>query len=199
MSDYSFIVLDSVSKYKEFKSELVQLDSEYASWNISTFNDFNPNYKNIIENAFKLNIDELLQKLNREKESGIPEKDTDEKNIRYFTTGNFLVVLIRNSTEFIGKMAFLTKNEQMGLLSSVYIKPANRGNGLGLMLFNKIKDLAREKEIKKIYLETFPFMKSAIKLYKRAGFRECDHYSFVGHSRETGVVLESIYMELELE
>ncbi len=59
----------------------------------------------------------------------------------------------------------------------LYVRPKFRGFNLGDLLMNKIIDDAREIGYEAMLLDTLPFLKSAIKLYKRLGFYEIQSYN----------------------
>lgn len=64
---------------------------------------------------------------------------------------NFIV--IRDGREIIG-CAGLEIHGRMGLLRSVAVKKERQGQGLGMTLISRIFNLARNKDIKRIYLLT---------------------------------------------
>ncbi|MES1219860.1 MAG: GNAT family N-acetyltransferase [Bacteroidota bacterium] len=55
-------------------------------------------------------------------------------------------------------------------LVKMYLLPAARGKGLGRTLIEKCIEFAREAGYKKIYLETMPELKQALKVYEKFGF-----------------------------
>ena len=55
-------------------------------------------------------------------------------------------------------------------LVKMYLKPAGRGIGLGRTLIEKCINTARENGFGKIYLETMPELKQALKVYEKFGF-----------------------------
>lgn len=69
-------------------------------------------------------------------------------------------------------------------LQKMYFSPEARGKGLGAKMINKCLATAKNLGYEKCYLETLPYMKSAVKLYERTGFKalneplgETGHYS----------------------
>lgn len=69
-------------------------------------------------------------------------------------------------------------------LQKMYFLPVARGKGLGSILINKCIEKAKEFGFEKCYLETLPYMKAAVNLYKKNGFTHLDepmgntsHYS----------------------
>ncbi|MEN8185621.1 MAG: GNAT family N-acetyltransferase [Bacteroidota bacterium] len=59
-------------------------------------------------------------------------------------------------------------------LQKMYISPEARGKKIGKQLILKSLEFAKVSGYKKCYLETFPNMTAAIKLYKTNGFRTID-------------------------
>ena len=77
-------------------------------------------------------------------------------------------------------------------LKRFYIKPEFRGKGLGRIFVEKIIDDAREIGYKAMYLDTLPFLDTAIGLYKKMGFEEIESYN--------GSPMEGlVYLKLELK
>jgi putative acetyltransferase len=55
-------------------------------------------------------------------------------------------------------------------LQKMYFLPIARGKGLGSRLISVCLDKAKELGFESCYLETLPYMKDAVKLYKKYGF-----------------------------
>ena len=55
-------------------------------------------------------------------------------------------------------------------LQKMYFLPKARGKGLGTKLITKCLEKAKELGFENCYLETLPYMKAAVKLYKKNGF-----------------------------
>lgn len=55
-------------------------------------------------------------------------------------------------------------------LVKMYLLPAARGTGLGRTLIEKCLQAAKEAGYKKVYLETMPEFKQALKVYEKFGF-----------------------------
>ncbi|PWG06275.1 GNAT family N-acetyltransferase [Polaribacter aquimarinus] len=69
-------------------------------------------------------------------------------------------------------------------LQKMYFLPIARGKGLGTKLISTCLEKAKEFGFENCYLETLPYMKAAVKLYKKYGFTALDapmgntcHYS----------------------
>lgn len=69
-------------------------------------------------------------------------------------------------------------------LQKMYFLPEARGRGLGSKMIIICLEKAKEFGFESCYLETLPYMKDAVKLYKKNGFRNLDkpmgntcHYS----------------------
>ncbi|MDP9230989.1 MAG: GNAT family N-acetyltransferase, partial [Bacteroidota bacterium] len=55
-------------------------------------------------------------------------------------------------------------------LVKMYLRPKVRGMGLGKMLIEKCLEFAKAAGYKKVYLETMPELKQALKVYEKFGF-----------------------------
>lgn len=76
-------------------------------------------------------------------------------------------------------------------MKRLYVRPASRGKKLGALLVERIIADAREIGYAHMLLDTLPFLKSAIQMYKKFGFYEVDSYN-------DSPMDTSIYMRLEL-
>ena len=76
-------------------------------------------------------------------------------------------------------------------LKRLYVRPAFRGRGLGRTLTDMIISRARAAGYKEMLLDTLPFLQSAQRIYRAAGFREIEKYN---DSPMDGAT----YMKLEL-
>ena len=59
-------------------------------------------------------------------------------------------------------------------LQKMYFLPIARGKGLGTKLISKCLEKAKEFGFESCYLETLPYMKAAVKLYKKYGFTDLE-------------------------
>lgn len=76
-------------------------------------------------------------------------------------------------------------------MKRLYVRPAFRGQKLGSRLVEQIIADAREAGYKSMLLDTLPFLKSALALYKAYGFCEIPCYN-------DSPLSSSIYMKLDL-
>lgn len=76
-------------------------------------------------------------------------------------------------------------------MKRLYVRSEFRGNHLSELLVNQIIKDAKDIGYKYMLLDTLPFLKSAIRLYKKYGFYEVECYN-------NSPMDSSIYMKLEL-
>ncbi len=86
----------------------------------------------------------------------------------------------------------LKKNDEKSCeLKRLYVCESFRRLGIGRMLVEKIIAQAKEIGYERIFLDTFPFLESAIRMYKKLGFKETESYN--GNPMDN-----LIYLKLEL-
>ena len=76
-------------------------------------------------------------------------------------------------------------------MKRLYVRPKFRGRKIGNLLVEKIIDDAKKIGYSHMLLDTLPFLKSAIHMYKKYGFYEIDSYN-------DSPMDTSIYMKLDL-
>ncbi|MCH3987399.1 MAG: GNAT family N-acetyltransferase [Lachnospiraceae bacterium] len=76
-------------------------------------------------------------------------------------------------------------------IKRLYIRPEYRGRHLSRMLCDKVIQDAKEIGYKRMRLDTFPFMKSAIRLYESYGFHYIEKYN-------DNPAKNAVFMELNL-
>jgi putative acetyltransferase len=77
-------------------------------------------------------------------------------------------------------------------MKRLYVRPAFRGLGLGLMLAQRIIDEGREAGYQSMRLDSLPSMNAALTLYRQLGFQEVPPY------RENPIA-GAVFLELPLE
>ena len=76
-----------------------------------------------------------------------------------------------------GCIALRKIDKENAEVKRLFVKPEFRGHKLGEKLVNQLMKDAREIGYRHILLDTLPFLKSAIKLYRDLGFYEIDSYN----------------------
>ena len=76
-------------------------------------------------------------------------------------------------------------------MKRMYVRPEFRGLGIGNLLLQRIQSDAREIGYRRMLLDTLPFLDRAIRMYRKAGFREIPSYN-------DSPMSTSIYMRLDL-
>ena len=101
------------------------------------------------------------------------------------------LILALENGEAAGCIALKGMDETRCELKRLYVRPAFRGRGLGRALTDRIVARAREAGYKEMLLDTLPFLQSAQRLYRAAGFREIEKYN-------DSPMDDATYMRLEL-
>ncbi|PHI13167.1 GNAT family N-acetyltransferase [Fusobacterium polymorphum] len=151
----------------DFPEEIKLLFSEYTDILI----EGDPSFKEYLEIQ---NYDDELKHL--EKKYGLPY-------------GRLYLVYYNNEVAgCIGLKKIDKKNCEMKRL---YVRPKFRGKQIGEQLIEKIIKTAKEIGYSYMLLDTLPFLKGAIYLYKKYGFYEIASYN-------NSPMDTSIYMKLDL-
>ena len=151
----------------DFPEEIKLLFSEYTDILI----EGDPSFKKYLEIQ---NYDDELKHL--EKKYGLPY-------------GRLYLVYYNNEVAgCIGLKKIDKKNCEMKRL---YVRPKFRGKQIGEQLIEKIIKAAKEIGYSYMLLDTLPFLKGAIYLYKKYGFYEIASYN-------NSPMDTSIYMKLDL-
>jgi len=83
----------------------------------------------------------------------------------------FLVV--RDEQEVVGCGALLRDPRGWGEVKRMYVKPGQRGRGIGKRVLDELEAVARKCGLRLLRLETGIHNAEALALYRRAGFVEC--------------------------
>ena len=101
------------------------------------------------------------------------------------------LILATENGEAAGCIALKGMDETRCELKRLYVRPAFRGCGLGRTLTDMIIERARAAGYKEMLLDTLPFLQSAQRIYRAAGFREIEKYN-------DSPMDDATYMKLEL-
>jgi len=91
----------------------------------------------------------------------------------------------------IGCIALKKNDDTSCELKRLYVIPEYRKHNIGNILVKKIIDDAKEIGYKTIFLDTLPFLETAIYMYKKYGFTEIERYN-------NSPLDTSIYMKLDI-
>ena len=151
----------------DFPEEIKLLFSEYTDILI----EGDPSFKEYLEIQ---NYDDELKHL--EKKYGLPY-------------GRLYLVYYNN--EVAGCIGLKKIDEKNCEMKRLYVRPKFRGKQIGEQLIEKIIKDAKEIGYSYMLLDTLPFLKGAIYLYKKYGFYEIASYN-------NSPMDTSIYMKLDL-
>jgi GNAT superfamily N-acetyltransferase len=59
----------------------------------------------------------------------------------------------------------------------LYVQPEARGHGIADKLMDALEDFARSEGVESIYLDSYGDLKTAIALYSKRGYEECERYN----------------------
>ena len=90
---------------------------------------------------------------------------------------NGRLYLLYVNDELAGCVGLRKMDKEKCELKRLYVRPRFRGEGLGELLLERIMGDARRIGYKYMYLDTLPFLKTALKMYRRFGFEEIARYN----------------------
>lgn len=129
--------------------------------------DFIPQVKNlIIEYTERLGRDLTFQHIDEELQNPATKYTAPE--------GEILVALEEN--EVLGMVAYHKHDKLRCEMKRLYVKPKARGLHLGETLVQEIISHAQRAGFKEMVLDTITPLKSAIHLYEKYGFVQCEPY-----------------------
>ena len=85
--------------------------------------------------------------------------------------------LLYVNDELAGCVGLRKMDEEKCELKRLYVRPGFRGEGYGELLLERIMGDAKRIGYKYMYLDTLPFLKKAIGMYRRRGFVDIEKYS----------------------
>ena len=59
----------------------------------------------------------------------------------------------------------------------LYVQPQARGHRIADKLMDELEDFARSEGVESIYLDSYGDLKTAIALYRKRGYEECERYN----------------------
>jgi GNAT superfamily N-acetyltransferase len=87
------------------------------------------------------------------------------------------LLVARSADEIVGCVALRPLEGSICEMKRLYIRPSQRGSGLGRLLVQAVVARARELGYERMRLDTGPWMKAAHALYTEVGFREIPQYT----------------------
>ena len=118
------------------------------------------------------------------------DEELEHLDIKYGLPGGRLYIAFYDG-KLAGCIGLRKIDERNCEMKRLYVRPAFRGKNIGSQLVWQILKDAKETGYSHMLLDTLPFFKSAVRLYKAFGFYEISSYN--NSPMET-----SIYMKLDL-
>ncbi len=122
----------------------------------------------ILEYTKKLGRDLSFQDINGELSDPAKKYTAPEGELLVAEEGN----------KAVGMVAYHRHSDTRCEMKRLYVKPEYRGMKLGEKLIEEIIAHARKAGYKEMVLDTITPLQSAIHLYKKAGFTECEPYYY---------------------
>ena len=135
---------------------------------------------NIIDGKHHINqvrnlIIEYTQMLNRDLSFQNIDDELKDPSKKYTASAGELLVAIE-SDEVVGMIAYHKHSATRCEMKRLYVKPKYRGMKLGEQLIQKLIELAIQSGYTEMVLDTLLPLQSAIYLYQKLGFQQCEPY-----------------------
>ena len=104
------------------------------------------------------------------------EKELEHPESKYGMPAGRLYLAYWNG-QLAGCIGLRKLDEERGELKRLYVRPDFRGRQIGEQMIRQILADAREVGYRHVLLDTLPFLHSAIRLYRKIGFREIGCYN----------------------
>ena len=121
-------------------------------------------------------IIEYTQRLGRDLSFQNIDEELDNPAHKYTAPEGELIVAVDDKGTAIGMVAYHRHSAERCEMKRLYVKPDARGLHLGEALVKEIIFHARNAGYKEMVLDTIAPLKSAIGLYRKYGFEECEAY-----------------------
>ncbi len=119
---------------------------------------------------------EYTNRLNRDLSFQNIDEELVNPAVKYTAPEGELLVAVDEDDRVIGMVAYHKHSAVRCEMKRLYVKPEARGTHLGDALVNEIINRARQSGYKEMVLDTIMPLKTAIGLYKKHGFVECEPY-----------------------
>jgi len=130
--------------------------------------------KNHIEPVKELII-EYIRRLGRD--LTFQNIDEELKNLaERYTPPNGKLLIALEDAEVLGMIAYHKYSETCCEMKRLYVRPAYRGRKIGEKLIEELIRRAKQAGYQEMILDTIVPLQSAIYLYKKFGFTECEAY-----------------------
>lgn len=118
------------------------------------------------------------------------DEELKNLNVKYGIPYGRLYLAYYNN-ELSGCIGLKKMDKQHCEMKRLFVRPSFRGKQIGNQLIQQIINDAKEIGYSYMLLDTLPFLKSAIHMYKKFGFYEIESYN-------DSPMSSSIYMKLDL-
>ncbi len=131
-----------------------------------------------------------------EKHFQLEEKDREtlgDPDRHILAKGGYILMAERGA-EAIGTCALIALGDGRFEIAKMTVAEQERGQGVGRQLLEYVIEVAREKAIQRLYLETNTKLQDAIRIYEAVGFR----HLAAEHVKPSPYARANVYMEMTL-
>ena len=105
------------------------------------------------------------------------ERELEDAAPKYALPNGRLYLAVTKDGAAAGCVAMRLLDDETCEMKRLFIRPQYRGHRLGERLVNRLLADGKEIGCRRMRLDTFPFLKTAIALYREMGFHEIGRYN----------------------
>jgi len=129
-----------------------------------------PNFKEVQQLASEIWNDNYTGIISQEQIDYMLDLMYNTKRLQQDLNEGYQWELIINNGETIGYLAYVIKKDNRVFLSKIYLKTSVQGIGLGKLALNRVKEYAKNKDCKSVYLTVNKRNIKGVRAYKKTGF-----------------------------
>jgi putative acetyltransferase len=140
------------------------------------------------ESPLQDDVRSMIAELNAYMQPLTPRQFQFQMTAEQIAQSDTTLFVLRADRQALGMGALKVHNSGLGEIKRMYTRPQIRGSGQGAAILRRLEELARERQLNRLVLETgeAPGFEPAWRVYERGGYSRCGavlDYPDSGYSR----------------